>query len=160
MVSGTIAADERHRRRTAEWVLRPAGRLLIVELVKKVQALKGRTYREVAEKTLGDAAKDIVERTICEMMESRCVSQAELVEWYRIVIETVYERTKFQPLPDYASCVVAVEEARQNNRLLREAAERSLDGTETLPALIAAAAERTRAGTLPELFAELKRRLA
>ena len=164
LVSKVTPADDERRQRTAAWVLEPASSFLIFEMVKKMQALKGRSFAEVAERMYGVAcdqdAREFVERQICEMMEQKQVTVSELAEWYRMTIETVYEHTKFQPLPDYAACVVAVEKAQVANRRLREAAEAVQDGGAAELKMIASVAEETKAKNIQELFAELKRKLA
>jgi len=163
LVSKTIQADDKRKQRAAEWVLEPASAMMIFELVKKMQTLKGRTYAEVAERMYGQdcdqQAREFVERQICEMMMQRQVTASELAEWYKMTIETVYEHSKFQPLPDYSACVKAVDAAQLGNRRLREAAERVLDAQPVIPGLIAAVAEQSGARSLQELFAELRRKL-
>lgn len=160
----SIPADEERQRKTAAWVLQPADVSLIFTTIKRVQALKGRSYADVAERLYGQGceqdAREFVERQICEMMQARRISVSELSAWYKTVIETVYEHTKFQPLPDFAACVKAVEAAQFSNRRLREAAERVEAGQPVLPNLITAVAEHSEARTLPELFAELRKKLS
>lgn len=163
LVSKAIQVGDERRRKAAEWVLEPASSLLIVEIVKKMQALKGRSYSEVAERMYGEACdqdmREFVERQICEMMHEKQITVSELTEWYRLTIETVYEHSKFQPLPDFSACVKAVEAAQVSNRRLREAAERVFDSRPVIPGLIAATAEQSGAKTMPELFAELRKKL-
>ncbi|WP_287372449.1 hypothetical protein [Prosthecochloris sp.] len=162
LVSKAIVADEDRKRRAATWVLEPASPNLIFEMVKKMQVLKGRTYAEVAKRMYGDEcnqqAMEFVEKQICEMMSGKHVTVSELTEWYRMTIETVYEHTKFQPLPDYSACVKAVDDAQESTFRLRQAASNVLDDNPVLDA-IQQIGQHTESRTLPDLFSELKRKL-
>lgn len=155
------AEDEEQKQKAAEWALQLASPELIVEMVKKMQGLKGRFYSEVAERLYGQQLEPEqmphVEQSICEMLYRKRITVAELAEWYRLAIETLFEGDRFTPLPDYTDCVKIAGLAQGSVRRLREAAEAIVDPA-FLPHEIGQLASLTTVRTLPELFAELKKK--
>ncbi len=155
------AEDEEQKQKAAEWALQLASPELIIEMIKKMQGLKGRFYSEVAERLYGQELEPDqmphVEQSICEMLYRRRVTVAELAEWYRLAIETLFEGDRFTPLPDYTDSVKLAELAQGSVRRLREAAEEIIDPS-ILPHEIRRLASLTTVKTLPELFAELKKK--
>lgn len=155
------ADDEEQKQKAAEWALQLASPELIVEMVKKMQGLKGRFYSEVAERLYGQELEpeqmSHVERSICEMLHRRRITVAGLAEWYRLAIETLFVGDRFTPLPDYADCVKLAELAQDSTRRLREAAEAVFEPVE-LPTRIRQLASLSTVKTLPELFEELKKK--
>ena len=155
------AEDEEQKQKAAEWALQLAGPELIIEMVKKMRGLKGRFYSEVAERLYGQRREPEqmphVEQSICEMLYRKRITVAELAEWYRLAIETLFEGDRFTPLPDYTDCVKIAELAQGSVRRLREAAEAIVDPA-FLPHEIGQLASLTTVRTLPELFAELKKK--
>ncbi len=160
LVTGQAESVDQQRK-AAEWALQRASPELIVEMVKKMQGLKGRFYSEVAERmygqecALGQLAH--VEQSICEMLHRKRITVAELAEWYRLAIETLFEGDRFTPLPDYTDSVKLAERAQGSVRRLREAAEEIVHPA-ILPREIRQLASLTTVKTLPELFAELKKK--
>ncbi len=156
------AEDEEQKRKAAEWALQIASPELIVEMVKKMQEMKGRFYTEIAERLYGrdldEEQLTRVERSICEMMQAKRMTLAVLAEWYKLALETVFDGDRFTPLPDYTDCIQLVYQARDATQLLRQKAGDILAH--------APLAEETRqvetrvtTKTLPELFKELKLKL-
>ena len=89
------------------------------------------------------------------MMADKRVTVSELAEWYRLAIESSFEHDRFTPLPSYTVCVKLFDQAQQNIRWLREAAEVVTDSA-PLPREIKQIAACGSAKTMSELFQELK----
>ena len=98
-----------------------------------------------------------VEQSTCEMMADKRVAVSELAEWYRLAIESSFEHDRFTLLPSYTACVKLFDQAQQNVRWLREAAEAVTDSA-PLPREIRQIAACGSAKTMSELFQELKQK--
>ena len=161
LVTGRAESEEQ-KRKAAAWAVQPASPQLIVEMLKKMQGLKGRFYSEVAERMYGQEVGldqlTHVERSISEMMYAKRITLSELTHWYKLSIETRFDGDRFTPLPGYTDCVKLVEQARERTRRLQEVA-----GTIIEPAPVVEEIKRIAQGstlkTLPELFEELKAKL-
>ncbi len=157
-----LAESDEHKHKAAEWTLQTATPEMIFEALKKMQAMKGRFYSEVAEKLYGQGLDEEqlthVERSICEMMREKRMTNADLAEWYRLVIETAFDGDRFNPLPNYTNCVQLVYEAKAQTHRLRA---KALDLIEPVTLFQHTAQDKAveESKSLPELFKILLKKL-
>ncbi len=153
------AESEEQKRKAAEWAVQAATPDTITAALKRMQIMKGRTYTEVAERMYGQEidANQLthIERAICEMMQVKRMTLADLTEWYKFALETVFDGDRFTPLPDYTDCVQLVNQARDATRRLRNSAAEIVEPAPVVEE-IRQIASRGTAKTMPELFNELK----